>query len=61
MKYIRLAAVASILLSLTSCSLIAMPFRVAADVTDVIPLVGSPVAGVLDGTGNVIDHRPQNN
>jgi hypothetical protein len=61
MKHIKLVGVALIMLSLNSCSLVAMPFRVAADVTDVVPIVGSPVAGVLDGTGNVIDHRPQNN
>ena len=59
MKFIKITVLALVTLSLFSCTLLAMPFRVTADVVNVVPLVGGPVASVLEGAGNVINPEYQ--
>lgn len=51
----RFAALLLIVLALSACSVVALPFRVAGDVVDVIPVVGKPIGGALHGVGDVID------
>jgi hypothetical protein len=42
-------------LSLGGCGVVAAPFRVTADVVQVVPVAGDVVAAPLDATGDVID------
>jgi hypothetical protein len=42
-------------LALNACGVAALPFRVAGDVIDIVPIIGSPISGALHGVGNVID------
>jgi hypothetical protein len=42
-------------MALSGCGLVAAPFRVTADVVQIVPVAGDVVAAPLDATGDVID------
>ena len=42
-------------LALAVCGLVALPFRVTADVARIVPIAGDIVAAPLDALGDVID------
>ena len=42
-------------LLLSGCAVVALPFKVTADVVSVVPVAGDVVAAPLDATGDVID------
>lgn len=49
---------ASLLLAcalLSGCGLVALPFRVTADVARIVPVVGDPIAAPFDAVGDAID------
>jgi hypothetical protein len=51
----RLGAVLLICLVLTGCGLVALPFRVTADVARIVPVAGDVIAEPLDAVGDTID------
>ena len=51
---VRLALLA-MMLALSGCGLVALPFRVTADVARIVPVAGDVVAAPLDATGDAID------
>lgn len=42
-------------LALSGCGLVALPFRVTADVARIVPVAGDIVAAPLDAIGDAID------
>ncbi|MCO6414688.1 phosphoribosylglycinamide formyltransferase [Siccirubricoccus sp. KC 17139] len=51
----RLLPLLLLLLSLTGCGLVALPFRVTGDVVSVVPVVGKPVGAPIHAVGDAID------
>jgi hypothetical protein len=51
----RVSAVVLVCTFLTACGVVALPFRVTADVARVVPVAGDVVAAPLDATGDAID------
>lgn len=51
MQWVLLAA----LLSLGDCGLVALPFRVAGDVIQVVPVIGKPIGAPVHAIGYAID------
>ncbi len=51
----RILAILLVCTSLTACGVVALPFRVTADVARVVPVAGDVVAAPLDATGDAID------
>lgn len=51
----RLGLVLIASFALNGCAVVALPFRVAADVVDVVPVVGAIVAAPLETTADIID------
>lgn len=43
------------LLFLSGCGLVALPFRVTADVARIVPVIGDPIAAPFDAVGDAID------
>lgn len=43
------------LLALGGCGLVALPFRAAGDVIEVVPVVGKPLGAPVHAVGDVID------
>lgn len=41
--------------SLAGCGAVALPFRVTADVAQIVPVAGDVVAAPLNATGDAID------
>jgi hypothetical protein len=50
----RLALLA-MTLALSGCGLVALPFRVTADVARIVPVAGDVIAAPLYATGDAID------
>ena len=48
-------ALLSMILALSGCGLVALPFRVTADVARIVPVAGDVVAAPLDAVGDTID------
>ncbi len=42
-------------LSLGGCGLVALPFRAAGDVIEVVPVVGKPIGAPIHAVGDAID------
>ena len=40
---------------LSGCGLVALPFRVTADVARIVPVIGDPIAAPFDAVGDAID------
>jgi hypothetical protein len=40
---------------LGGCGLVALPFRVAGDVIQVVPVIGKPIGAPIHAVGDVID------
>lgn len=51
----RVLLIIALVLPQAACAVAALPFRVAADVADVVPVVGGIVAAPLEATADVID------
>ena len=51
MRWVLFAA----LLSLGGCGLVALPFRAAGDVIQVVPVIGKPIAAPIHAVGDAID------
>ena len=51
----RLVLVVLAGLGLAGCGVVALPFRVNADVARIVPVVGDVVAAPLDAVGDAID------
>ncbi|WP_149540252.1 DUF6726 family protein [Siccirubricoccus phaeus] len=51
----RLLLLLPLLLGLTGCGLVALPFRVTGDVVSVVPVVGKPVGAPIHAVGDAID------
>ena len=51
MQWVLFAA----LLSLGGCGLVALPFRVAGDVIQVVPVIGKPIGAPIHAVGDAID------
>ena len=45
----------SALLGLGGCGLVALPFRVAGDVIEVVPVIGKPIGAPVHAIGDAID------
>ena len=45
----------TILLALSGCGLVALPFRATGDVVQVVPVVGQPAAAPFHAVGNAVD------
>jgi hypothetical protein len=43
------------MLLIQGCGSVALPCRVTADVMRIVPIIGEPVAQVLDACGDIID------
>ena len=43
------------LLSLGGCGLVALPFRAAGDVIQVVPVIGKPIGAPVHAVGDAID------
>ena len=43
------------LLSLSGCGLVALPFRAAGDVIEVVPVIGKPIGAPIHAVGDAID------
>lgn len=43
------------LLALGGCGLVALPFRAAGDVIQVVPVIGKPLGAPVHAVGDVID------
>jgi len=42
-------------LALGGCGLVALPFRAAGDVIQVVPIIGKPIGKPIHAVGDVID------
>lgn len=42
-------------LLLSGCGLVALPFRVAGDIIQVVPVIGRPIGAPIHAIGDVID------
>jgi hypothetical protein len=51
----RLCLLTTACLALSGCGLVALPFRVAGDVVQVVPVVGKPLGEPIHGIGDAID------
>jgi hypothetical protein len=51
----HLALLAAMLLPLAGCGLVALPFRAAGDVVQVVPVVGGPIGKPIHAVGDAID------
>jgi hypothetical protein len=51
MRWLLLTA----LLNLAGCGLIALPFRAAGDVIEIVPVIGKPIGAPIHAVGDVID------
>lgn len=51
----RLPVLLLSLVALNGCAVVALPFRVAADVVDIVPVVGPVVAAPFEAAAEVID------
>ena len=52
---IRLVVALALCACQGGCTVVALPFRVAADVVSVVPVVGPLAAAPLEAVGDVID------
>jgi len=43
------------ILALGGCGLVALPFRAAGDVIQVVPIIGKPIGKPIHAVGDVID------
>lgn len=51
----QLALGFTVILSLSGCGLVALPFRAAGAVVQVVPIVGGPIGKPITAVGDVID------
>jgi len=42
-------------LALSGCGLVALPFRAAGDVIEVVPVIGKPIGAPIHAVGDAID------
>ncbi|HEY0207273.1 MAG TPA: DUF6726 family protein [Acetobacteraceae bacterium] len=42
-------------LALSGCGVVALPFRAAGDVIEVVPVVGKPIGAPIHAVGDAID------
>ncbi|MBN8898804.1 MAG: hypothetical protein J0H35_11575 [Rhodospirillales bacterium] len=51
----RMFLLASMLLALAGCGVVAFPFRVTGDAIQAVPVVGKPLGTPVHAVGDVID------
>jgi hypothetical protein len=51
----RTVGLVLLLIALAGCGVVALPFRVTADVARIVPVIGDPVAAPFDAVGDAID------
>ena len=51
----RLVLIFAFALTLGGCGLVALPFRAAGDVIEVVPIVGKPIGAPIHAVGDAID------